>query len=119
MHPVTRFAIVLFFLLNVFQGAQQAGVTGGNEMSYSEFMAGARDGRVGAVRRGIAGGLDMTPSSSTSAQWGQVAAWTLARRRAASSFSSGLARIAKTSSQTLVAAMATRSAGDLLVLLTG
>jgi len=39
-------AFVLFFLLNVLQGAQQAGVTGGNELSYSEFMAGAQDGRV-------------------------------------------------------------------------
>ena len=39
-------AFVLFFLLNVLQGAQNAGVTGGDELSYSEFMVGARDGRV-------------------------------------------------------------------------
>ncbi len=39
-------AFVLFFLLNVMQGAQNAGVTGGDELSYSEFMAGARDGRI-------------------------------------------------------------------------
>ena len=39
-------AFVLFFLLNVLQGAQQSGVNGGDELSYSEFMAGARDGRV-------------------------------------------------------------------------
>lgn len=39
-------AMVLFFLLNVFQGAQKAGVTGGDELSYSEFMAGAQDGRI-------------------------------------------------------------------------
>ena len=39
-------AFILFFLLNVLQGAQQSGVSGGDELSYSEFMAGARDGRV-------------------------------------------------------------------------
>ena len=39
-------AFVLFFLLNVLQGAQKVGVSGGSEISYSEFMAGARDGRV-------------------------------------------------------------------------
>ena len=39
-------AHVLIFLLNVLQGQQNAGVSGGEEMSYSEFMAGAQDGRV-------------------------------------------------------------------------
>lgn len=39
-------AMVLFFLLTVFQGAQQSGVQGGDELSYSDFMAGAQDGRV-------------------------------------------------------------------------
>ncbi|MFK7840527.1 MAG: ATP-dependent zinc metalloprotease FtsH [Bdellovibrionales bacterium] len=39
-------AFVLFFLINVIQGAQRAGAVKANELSYSEFMAGARDGRV-------------------------------------------------------------------------
>ncbi|MGB0720526.1 MAG: ATP-dependent metallopeptidase FtsH/Yme1/Tma family protein, partial [Bdellovibrionales bacterium] len=38
-------ALVLFFLLNIFQGVQsEAGR--GKELSYSEFMAGARDGSI-------------------------------------------------------------------------
>ena len=39
-------ALILLFVLNVMQGAQQAGVRGGDELSYSDFMAGAQDGRV-------------------------------------------------------------------------
>lgn len=39
-------ALVLLFLLNVFQGVQQQGVSGGDDLSYSEFMAGAKDGRI-------------------------------------------------------------------------
>ena len=39
-------ALVLFFLLNVFQGVQQQAANPANEISYSEFMAGARDGSI-------------------------------------------------------------------------
>ncbi|MGH1398062.1 MAG: ATP-dependent zinc metalloprotease FtsH [Alphaproteobacteria bacterium] len=42
-------AVVLFFLLNVFQGVQQQGVGPGNELSYSDFMAGAKDGSIREV----------------------------------------------------------------------
>ena len=42
-------ALVLFFLLNVFQGVQQQGTSPANEISYSEFMAGARDGSIQEV----------------------------------------------------------------------
>jgi len=39
-------ALVLFFLLNVMQNAQQGGIAGGSELSYSAFMSDAQNGRV-------------------------------------------------------------------------
>lgn len=62
-------ALVLFFLLNVFQGVQQQGVSGGDELSYSEFMAGAQDGRIRDV---VIKGNEVTGSFANSGESFQV-----------------------------------------------
>ncbi len=42
-------AVLLIFLFNIFQGAQEPGATRASEMSYSEFMEAARGGRISNV----------------------------------------------------------------------
>ncbi|MCB1532955.1 MAG: ATP-dependent zinc metalloprotease FtsH [Alphaproteobacteria bacterium] len=41
--------LLLMFLFNVFQGTQHTGITGGDEISYSDFMADAKSGRISNV----------------------------------------------------------------------